>query len=169
VKNLKWLLILSFLTISLSSCSYVKQLFKRPTKQKTPTVTATFKAIYNGRSFEGFLRVSEGNMRMDIVNSLGLASYGLYVHDNRVWLKDYNTQKTYTKLNVDSNDLTAYKSMILYCVNHFFELCQHRPMGIIVLQCKQLGTLNVPKIIVFFRRGGRLRLNLSNLKLLKKE
>ncbi len=165
-KNFKALFIAFSILFSLSSCATFKPL--KPSKP-TPMVTGTFKAFYNKKSFEGFFSISKTKMRLDIVNSLGLSVYGIYATPKSVILKDYTTGKTYKNLKVGEQDLSVYKPLIVYTMEHFMNLCKaNTERRILILSCSRVDNTILPSAVIFKDNQNKpLRLNLSNMKLIR--
>ncbi len=153
----------------LTSCTT----FKPFVKQQAPTtVTGTFRAFYDKKSFEGFFSVSEKGMRLDIVNTLGFSVYGIYATPENITLKDYTSGKTYTSLKINNQDLSKYKPLIIYMMKNFQKLCSNhkRRKDVLVLACKRVENLLLPSAIVLKTENEKpLRLNLYNMKVIRRK
>ena len=151
---------LIFLVILISSsCTTFK-----PLKSKNVSVVGIFDANYKGNEFNGFFSVSDGNLRLDIVNSFGFSVYGIYVKGGKVFLKDYQTGKVYYHLKVNGNDLDKYKPIIKYVAMDFLKLCRTQDKRVIILRCKRVKSYYVPKDFILKSSTDRLRIELKNLK-----
>jgi len=154
-----------FLILTLvSSCATFKPL---PTKKYS--ATGVFEANFKGDTFNGFFSVSSGNLRLDVVNSFGFSVYGIYVKEQRVFLKDYQTGKVYHHLKVNGMDLDEYKPIIRFTAQNFFVLCKTKKPSIVVLECKKIDSFILPVDFILKESNRRLRIRLKNIKVEEKQ
>ncbi len=159
--QLKILFAISLLLINLYSCTTFKSV------KSTESFNGTFKALYNEREFDGFFSISHSKLRLDIVNAFGFSIYGLYAQNGNVFLKNYQNGKVYSKLTFNGNNLSAYKSAILYTMKNFTKLCTNGNKNILVLSCYVINGTTIPSSIIFKdKTGKRLRINLYNVKII---
>ncbi len=155
--------LLIFLALFLvSSCATFK-----PLKTKRVAVNGVFKADYRGNEFEGFFSVADGNLRMDVVNSFGLSVYGIFVQDGRVFVKDYQSGKIYSNLNINGVNFNEYKEILKFMAEHFLTLCGMEKKFIVVLRCKKVGEYRVASDFILKAKGRRMRVHLKNIKIVE--
>ncbi|AEA33249.1 hypothetical protein Hipma_0272 [Hippea maritima DSM 10411] len=137
----------------------------KPLTYKSKTLNGTFDANYEGKTFEGFFSLSDGNLRMDIINTLGFSVYGLYVKNSDVFVVDYRDNKRYKNLKFSGFDLNGYKGTIVYITQNFFKLCSKKNKDVVLLKCSKVGSGYVPEDFVLKYKRKRLRIRLRKLRL----
>jgi len=158
--RLKILFVAFLAAVSLNSCTTFKAV------KSNESINGTFRAFYNKNEFDGFFSISKNSLRLDVVNTFGFSIYGVYAQNNTVFLKNYQTGKVYKKLNINGNDLSEYKPMILYTMRNFIKLCKNNNPEILVLSCKNIDGKKIPSSIIFEdKEKRRLRINLKNMKI----
>ena len=157
--KLKSVFVIFLILILVSSCATFK-----PLLTKNRSVTGIFNADFKGNTFDGFFSVSSGNMRLDVVNSFGFSVYGIYVKEQRVFVKDYQTGKVYNHLRASGMDLDVYKPIIRFVAQNFFDLCNTKNQNIVVLECKKVNGFLLPVDFVLKKSDTRLRIKLKNIR-----
>ncbi len=159
--RLRVLFAIFLIAVSLYSCTTFKGV---PSKE---SVNGTFNAFYNQKVFEGFFSISNSNLRFDVVNTFGFSVYGIYADDNDVYLKDYQSGNTYEDIEVNGEDLSLYKPLIIYLMKNFDTICKRNTKkNLLVLSCKSFGEKILPtSIILQDDNYRRLRMNFYNIKI----
>lgn len=160
--RLKSALLIFLVLFLVSSCVTFK-----PLKTKQVAVNGVFKADYRGNEFEGFFSVARGNLRMDVVNSFGFSVYGIFVQDGKVFIKDYQSGKIYTHLDVNGVNFDDYKGILRFIAEHFLSLCGVKKRFIVVLRCKEVGEYRIASDFILRAKSRRLRVLLKNIKVVE--
>jgi len=160
--RLKIVLSVFLVLFLVSSCVTFK-----PLKTRRVAVNGIFKADYRGNEFEGFFSVADGNLRMDVVNSFGLSVYGIFVQDGKVFIKDYQSGKTYTHLDINGINFDNYKKVLRFMAENFLTLCGTEKRFIVVLRCKKVGMYKIASDFILRAEDKRMRVHLKNIKVVE--
>jgi len=152
-------LIFFLIIINLTSCTTFRAI-------KSPgIITGTFKAHLKNTAFEGFFSISKDRSRIDIVNTLGLSVYGIYINKKQAILKNYNTNKIYKNIIVNGENLSSYKKLIVYLTHHFNTLCRNNENAdVVILRCKNINGRKIPVSLILISKQNRFRIDITNVK-----
>ena len=152
-------LIFFLIIISLTSCTTFREI-------KAPNIiTGTFKAHFKDTAFDGFFSISKYRSRIDIVNTLGFSVYGIFVNNQKVILKDYNTNKIYKDIIINGENLSSYKKLIVYLTHNFSTLCRsNKSTDVVILRCKSINSKEMPVSLILISNQNRFRIDITNVK-----
>lgn len=87
------------------------------------------------------------------------------MNNQKVILKDYNTNKIYKDIIINGENLSSYKKLIVYLTHNFSTLCRsNKSTDVVILRCKSINSKEMPVSLILISNQNRFRIDITNVK-----